>query len=61
MENTTSRATVPKWFWIVASIGRAWNAYGVVQFLATAQGTVASLMGNGLTKEQAELYVGLPL
>jgi hypothetical protein len=60
MENTTSRAKVPKWFWIVAALGLAWNVFGVVQFMATAQGTVDSLMGNGLTKEQAQLYVGLP-
>jgi len=60
MENITSRAKVPKWFWIVAALGLAWNVFGVVQFMATAQGTVDTLMGNGLTKEQAELYVGLP-
>lgn len=46
MENTTSRATVPKWLWIVATLGLAWNVYGVVQFLATALGTVGSLMSN---------------
>lgn len=60
MENTTSRAKVPRWFWIVALLGLAWNLFGVVQFMASAQGTVDSLMSNGLTKEQAELYVGLP-
>ncbi len=60
METTTSRAKVPRWFWIVALLGLAWNVFGVVQFMATAQGTVDSLMSNGLTKEQAELYVGLP-
>lgn len=46
MENTTSRATVPRWFWIVPSLGLAWNVYGLVQFLATALGTVGSLMSN---------------
>lgn len=61
MENTISLATVPKWFWIVTTLGLAWNVFGVIQFLATAQGTVGSLMSDGLTKEQAELYVGLPL
>lgn len=61
MENTASRNTVPKWFWVVAALGFAWNVFGVVQFLETAQGTVGSLMSNGLTKEQAELYAGLPL
>jgi hypothetical protein len=61
MQNTISLATVPKWFWIVTTLGLAWNVFGVIQFLATAQGTVGSLMSNGLTKEQAELYVGLPL
>jgi hypothetical protein len=60
MENTTSRAKVPRWFWIVALLGLGWNVFGVVQFMATAQGTVGSLMNNGLTKEQAELYVSLP-
>jgi hypothetical protein len=46
MGNTTSRATVPRWFWIGASLGLAWDVNGVVQFLATALGTVGSLMSN---------------
>ena len=52
---------LPKWFWPVATLGLAWNVFGVVQFLSKVQSTVDSQMSRGLTKEQAELYTSLPL
>jgi hypothetical protein len=59
--NATSIDRVPGWFWAVAILGLAWNIFGVVQFLATAQGTIGSLMSSGLTQQQAELYLNLPI
>lgn len=60
MANTLTKAKLPTWFWIVAVLGLAWNIFGVVQFLSTFNGTLESLMRNGLTSEQAKLYLSLP-
>lgn len=60
MTNTLTKAKLPTWFWIVAGLGLAWNIFGVVQFLSTFNGTLESLMRNGLTSEQAKLYLNLP-
>jgi hypothetical protein len=61
MNTTSSKSTVPKWFWPATLFGLAWNIFGIVQFLPTVQGTVGSFMAKGMTKEQTELYVGLPV
>lgn len=61
MNSVTPNATLPKWFWVVAALGLAWNVFGLVQFLSTTGGTVQSLMSGGLTRQQAELYVSLPM
>jgi hypothetical protein len=55
-----ARRALPKWFRHLAILGLAWNIFGIIQFLPTVQGSVGSLMGKGMTKEQAELYVSLP-
>lgn len=60
MSEDNERRALPTWFWTVAILGLAWNIFGIIQFLPTVQGTVGSLMSNGMTKEQAELYVSLP-
>jgi hypothetical protein len=60
MTNTHTKAKLPTWFWIVAGLGLAWNIFGVVQFLSTFNGTLESLIRNGLTSEQAKLYLSLP-
>ncbi len=60
MSEDNAQRALPKWFWPVAILGLAWNIFGIVQFLPTVQGSVGSLMSNGMTKEQAELYVSLP-
>lgn len=51
----------PAWYRPVLFLGLAWNVFGVFQFLQTVNGSVGSLMANGLTQAQAELYAGLPL
>jgi hypothetical protein len=60
MTNTATKAKLPTWFWIIAGLGLAWNIFGVVQFLSTFNGTLESLIRNGLTSEQAKLYLSLP-
>ncbi len=61
MSETKSYPAVPEWFWLVSSLGLAWNLFGIFQFLPTVQGTVGSFMARGLTQYQAELYVSLPI
>jgi len=61
MNITAQTMTLPKWFWICASLGFAWNLFGVVQFLGTALASQEGLMMSGMTEAQARLYFGLPL
>lgn len=57
-ENTLS---VPNWlFWTTAVFGLAWNIFGVVQFLHSLAGSAGALMAQGMTAEQATLYLNLP-
>ncbi len=53
--------TLPKWFWICAGLGLAWNLFGVVQFMGTALASQEGLMMGGMTEAQAKLYFGLPI
>jgi hypothetical protein len=48
------------WFWPAVLLGLVWNIFGISQFLSKVQQTVGSLMGGGLTLQQAELYAALP-
>lgn len=61
MDTAAPNQQLPKWFWIVAGLGLAWNIFGVVQFLGTFGATRDSLMRGGMTPVQAELYAQLPL
>jgi hypothetical protein len=47
-------------FWIVAAAGLAWNAFGVVQYLASVKATEASLIASGMTAEQAAVMLNHP-
>lgn len=49
------------WFWAIVLAGMAWNIFGVVQFLGQFGATEATLMGNGMTAEQATAYAAQPL
>jgi|GEM_PF-1050238 len=59
-QNGALRTAPPVWYWGVAGFGLVWNAYGVFQFAKSLSATVESLMAEGLTQPQAELYLGLP-
>lgn len=44
----------------VAAVGAAWNVFGIVQFALQYGATPASMMAQGLTAAQADIYAGLP-
>ncbi len=44
----------------VAAGGAAWNAFGIVQFALQYGATPASMMAQGMTADQIDLYAGLP-
>jgi hypothetical protein len=60
MSDSLSRTAVPGWFWMVATLGLAWNLFGLFKFLAMAESNVGNLMNSGLSRAQAELYANLP-
>lgn len=41
-------------------LGVAWNLFGVIQWALSLGATPESLMGGGLTRAQADLYLSLP-
>jgi len=41
-------------------LGIGWNLFGVVQWVLSLGATPESLMGGGLTRAQADLYLALP-
>lgn len=57
----TIRAKAPLWFWVAATAGLAWNAYGVQQFFGSLWATPENLKAMGMTMEQAALYSSLPV
>ena len=44
----------------VATLGLAWNAFGLFQFVRSFQNTPESLMAMGMTAEQAHVYTAYP-
>lgn len=47
-------------FLTLATLGVAWNIFGIVQLFGTLTGTPGSLMASGMTAEQAAAYLALP-
>ncbi|MDH4450756.1 MAG: hypothetical protein QE265_09220 [Rhodoferax sp.] len=60
MSEENRQRKLPPWFWLAAAGGLAWNIYGVIQFLPSVNGSVETLMGQGMTLEQAQFYLQLP-
>ena len=50
----------PPWLLATASLGAAWNVFGVVQFIRSLLQTQESLMASGMTAAQAAIFNGLP-
>lgn len=61
MNTAIMKKTTPVWLITVAILGLVWNAYGVYQFVGSLSQTSAKLMTAGMTAEQAELYLSLPI
>ncbi len=57
---SAQRASIPLWYWSAASLGLAWNAFGIVRFVGSATASEADMLSQGMTAEQAELYASLP-
>lgn len=49
------------WIRLLAGFGVLWSLYGVSQFLGTVSASNSTLMARGMTPEQAELYLNLPI
>lgn len=56
----TARPTAPAWLWGTATLGIAWNLFGLVQFAGSFTQTTESLMAAGMTSAQADIYLALP-
>jgi hypothetical protein len=56
-----SSSPAPRWFWLAAVLGLAWNVFGVVQFVSSVRSTPESLMEMGMTPEQAQVYASYPI
>lgn len=46
---------------LAASLGIAWNAFGVVQFVSTLRADAPQLMMRGMTAAQADVMANTPL
>jgi hypothetical protein len=51
----------PVWLTGLAVAGIAWNLFGVWQFAGSFSQTEQSLMAAGMTKDQAAVYLALPV
>lgn len=61
MNQLKLKTTAPKWFWLAASLGLLWNAFGAFQFIQSVIATQESLMAMGMTEVQAKTMSGYPL
>ncbi len=60
MPEENRQRKLPPWYWLAAAAGLAWNVFGIIQFLPTVNGTVGTLMAQGMTEEHAQFYLNLP-
>lgn len=51
---------MPVWIYLVATLGVAWNLFGLVQLMDFVSQTRQSLMMRGMSAATAELYYNLP-
>lgn len=55
------RLSAPLWHYSFAGLGLAWNAFGLCQFAGSFRQTTESLMTQGVTGDQAAIYLSLPV
>lgn len=60
-DSVSSSPRRPVWFWIAASLGLAWNVFGLFQFAGSLTSTTESLMAAGMTATQAAVMKGYPI
>ena len=60
MSETAIPRPIPLWYRAAASLGLAWNIYGLKQFGASLSATSDSLSAQGMTPEQARIMLTYP-
>ena len=59
-ENTAMGAATPTSFWVLAGLFLIWNLLGVFHYLTSVNATVESLVAQGMTIKQAEIFNSTP-
>ncbi|MGN6151238.1 MAG: hypothetical protein ACTHOH_04410 [Lysobacteraceae bacterium] len=57
----SSRPAPGRLLFAAGVLGIGWNLFGIVQWTLSLGATPESLMGGGLTRAQADLYLALPV
>jgi len=60
IENKVVSATTPTSFWILVGLFIIWNLLGVFHYLTSVNATVESLVAQGMTIKQAEVFHNTP-
>ncbi len=53
-------SSTPIWYWVVATLGLLWSAFGALQFIIAVSSTPEDLVAGGMTPEQAAVMSGYP-
>ncbi len=53
-------STMPTSFWVIAGLFLIWNLMGVFHYLTSVNATVESLVAQGMTIKQAEVFHNTP-
>ena len=59
-ENKAVSATTPTSFWVLVGLFLIWNLLGVFHYLTSVNATVESLVAQGMTIKQAEVFNNTP-
>lgn len=59
-ENKAVSAMMPKSFWVLVGLFLIWNLLGVFHYLTSVNATVESLVAQGMTIKQAEVFHNTP-
>jgi len=59
-ENKAVSATTPTSFWVLVGLFLIWNLLGVFHYLTSVNATVESLVAQGMTIKQAEVFYNTP-
>jgi len=59
-ENKAVSATTPTSFWVLVGLFLIWNLLGVFHYLTSVNATIESLVAQGMTIKQAEVFHNTP-